>query len=94
MFKKFVSAAAARLATRRRMSVTSAGGRESVSAQGLGGRGVILLTRPPIVCRNRRFPRLYVEPLSEARTKLTGFFNSLRACEKEACHDHHDGSHA
>jgi|GEM_PF-7118578 len=56
MSKKFVSAAAARLATRRRMSVTSAGGRESVSAQCLGGRGVILLTRPPIACRNRRFP--------------------------------------
>jgi hypothetical protein len=41
------------------------------------GEALTVFTRPPTACRNRRFPRPYVEPLSDARTKLKEFFNIL-----------------
>ena len=34
------------------------------------GEAYTIFTRPPIACKSRRFPRPYVEPLSDARTKL------------------------
>src|SRR5215831_15164895 len=37
----------------------------------------LFLPGPPIACRNRRLPRPYVESLSDARTPLADFFNSL-----------------
>jgi len=42
-----------------------------------GGEAYTVFTRPPIVCGNRRLPRPYVEPPSDARTKLAAFFNIL-----------------
>ena len=39
----------------------------------------VVRTRPPIACVNMRLPRLYVEPLSDARTPLADFFNLLLA---------------
>jgi hypothetical protein len=41
------------------------------------GEALTVFTRPPTACRNRRFPRPYVEPLSDARTKRKEFFNIL-----------------
>ena len=60
--------AAARSATRRIMSVTSADGRESVSAHCL---------------RREAYFTPYVEPLSDARTKLADFFNILSVGMKD-----------
>ena len=39
------------------------------------GEAYTLFTRPPIASEKRRFPRLYVEPLSDARTTLADFFS-------------------
>src|SRR6185437_3355699 len=46
---------------------------------------------PPITCRNRRFPRPYVEPLSDARTPMADFFNSLLLTHRQE--DGKPGSH-
>jgi hypothetical protein len=40
-------------------------------------RKVFSYPRPPIDCGNSRFPRPYVEPLIDARTKLAAIFNIL-----------------
>ena len=68
--------AAARSATRRIMSVTFADGRELVSAQCFRGEAYSLSpTRPRAA--PAALARWYVEPLSDARTLLEDFFNSL-----------------
>ncbi|WHZ28722.1 MAG: hypothetical protein OJF51_003520 [Nitrospira sp.] len=78
------SKAAARSATRRIMSVTSADGRprlrreasESVSAQCLKGEAYSFSpTRPELLLAAHA--RWYVEPLSDARTLLADFFSIL-----------------
>jgi hypothetical protein len=40
-------------------------------------RRIVDYSHPPIACRNSRLPRPYVEPLSDARTPLAAFINSL-----------------
>ena len=77
MPRRLFRKAAARSATRSIMSVTSADGRELVSAQCLKGEAHTILTRPPTARRNRRVPGPYVEPLSDAITPLADFVNSL-----------------
>jgi len=42
-----------------------------------GAKRKLFLLTPPIACRNRRFPRPYVEPLSDVRTTLADFFSIL-----------------
>ena len=58
------------------MSVTFADGREPVSAQCLKGQGVVISPTPPRAAL-APLARGYIEPLSDARTPLADFFNSL-----------------
>jgi hypothetical protein len=66
--------AAARFATRRRMSVTSADGRESVSAQ--CPATIVTFSPTPSLPRQALFPWPYGELRSEGRTPLVAFFAS------------------
>lgn len=60
------------------------------------GEAYTVFTRPPIACQNRRFPRPFVEPLSDARTKLEAFFNILLSNYQHRTRRmlHHSGGHA
>ena len=66
---------------------------ETVSPQCLEGHATSVLTHPPRACPDRLFSRgPYVEPRSDARTKLAAFFTILlpiqTVTDREMQHDH------